>query len=50
MLVIESAGMDVEKLRLFRLEVKNGHREVSGLSGVLGVLFKPGCLQRRVLF
>lgn len=28
-LVIEAAGMDVEKLQLFRLEVKNGHREVT---------------------
>ena len=28
-LVIYTAGMDVEKLQLFRLEVKNGHREVT---------------------
>jgi hypothetical protein len=28
-LVIEAAGMDVGKLQLFRLEVKNGHREVT---------------------
>jgi hypothetical protein len=27
-LVIEAAGINAEKLQLFRLDVKNGHREI----------------------